>query len=234
MSSELVVQNERTSLVPLIREAMASDVDPQKLAALLQVRQAWEADEARKAFNVAITEFQRRAPIIEKGDKAYDKAYARIDRIWQGVDPTVTGERAAEICRQKNVDVILVDGTGYGSSVAPQIGKLIKGVRCISVKVAGKPSPTITSELGEFFQVRDQMWWACREWLREKPAMLPPEPMLLEELMTPTYRIDDRGKLHISGKDDLREKLKRSSNFADALVMTFVPGERATVRSLGG
>jgi hypothetical protein len=164
------------------------------------------------------------APVLRYGDFV-----PRVDRIWQGVDPTVTGEKAAEICRQKNVDVILVDGTGYGSSVAPQISKLVKGLRCISVKVAGKPSPMITTELGEFFQIRDQLWWACREWLREGNAMLPPEPMLIEELLTPTYRIDDRGKLHLMSKDDMRSKLKRSPNYADALILTFTPGERAKV-----
>lgn len=168
------------------------------------------------------------APILRYGDFV-----PRIDRIWQGVDPTVTGEKAAEICRQKNVGVVLVDGTGYGSSVAPQISKLVKGLRCISVKVAGKPSPMITSELGEFFQIRDQLWWACREWLREGDAMLPPEPMLLEELMTPTYRMDDRGKIHIMDKDTMRAKLKRSPNYADALILTFMPGDKARVIPLG-
>jgi hypothetical protein len=185
----------------------------------------------RPRLGLDIAEFGQdfNAPVLR-----YGNFVPKVERIWQGVDPTVSGERAAEICRAKNVDILLVDGTGYGSSVAPQIAKLLKGVRCVSVKVAGKPSPTITSELGEFFQIRDQMWWACREWLREEEATLPPEPMLLEELMTPTYRIDDRGKIHLMDKDTMREKLKRSPNYADALVLTFVPGERARVVMLGG
>ncbi len=71
----------------LIREAMRADVSPEKLSALLAVRREWEADEARKAYSVAITDFQRRAPIIAKEDKAYDKAYARMDRIWREIRP---------------------------------------------------------------------------------------------------------------------------------------------------
>ena len=63
--------------------------------------------------------------------------------------------------------------------------------------------------------------------------MLPPEPMLLEELMTPTYRMDDRGKIHIMDKDTMRAKLKRSPNYADALILTFMPGDRARVIPLG-
>jgi hypothetical protein len=184
----------------------------------------------RPRLGLDVAEFGQdfNAPILR-----YGNFVPRIERIWQGVDPTVTGEKAAEICRTHKVDIILVDGTGYGSSVAPQISKLVKGLRCVSVKVAGKPSPMITTELGEFFQIRDQMWWACREWLREEEAMLPPEPMLLEELMTPTYRVNDRGRIQVSNKDDLRAKLKRSSNYADALVLTFFPADRAKIMRLG-
>jgi hypothetical protein len=202
---------------------------------IMAARDRWDAyveihgekpPDMRPRLGLDVAEFGQdfNAPVFR-----YGNFVSRIERIWQGVDPTVTGEKAAELCRTHNVDIILVDGTGYGSSIAPQISKLVKGVRCVSVKVAGKPSPMITSELGEFFQIRDQMWWACREWLREEEAMLPPEPMLLEELMTPTYRIDDRGKIHLSSKDDLREKLKRSSNYADALVLTFVEANRARI-----
>lgn len=74
----------------LIRDAMASDVAPEKLRALLEVKQAWEADEARKAFSRAITEFQKHAPIVEKGDDANGKKYAALDRIWRTVRPLLT------------------------------------------------------------------------------------------------------------------------------------------------
>lgn len=185
----------------------------------------------RPRMGLDVAEFGQdfNAPVLR-----YGNFVSRIERIWQGVDPTVSGEKAAEICRAKDVDILLVDGTGYGSSVAPQISKILRNVRCVSVKVAGKPDPSITSELGEFFQIRDQMWWACREWLREEDAMLPPEPMLIEELLTPTYRIDDRGKIHLMDKDSMRAKLKRSPNYADALVLTFVPAQRARVVMLSG
>lgn len=78
--------------VSLIRDAMqpGSGVTPETLRELLAVRREWEADEARKAFNLAISEFQNRAPIVEKGDDANGKAYAAIDRIWRTVRPLLT------------------------------------------------------------------------------------------------------------------------------------------------
>jgi hypothetical protein len=74
----------------LIRDALKSDVSPEKLAALLAVKRDWESDEARKAFNFAVAEFQRRAPIVAKADKAHNKEYARMDRIWREIRSLVT------------------------------------------------------------------------------------------------------------------------------------------------
>lgn len=86
--SELVTT--QTGAVSLIREAMASGKDPAYLRELLAVREAWEAGEARKAFNLSISDFQNRCPIIEKGDKAHNKEYARMDRIWREIRPLLT------------------------------------------------------------------------------------------------------------------------------------------------
>ena len=61
--------------------------DPVRLQALLAVRRDWMADEAKAAFNAAVVRFQHECPIIEKKDKAYDKLYARIDRIWRTIRP---------------------------------------------------------------------------------------------------------------------------------------------------
>lgn len=79
-----------TALISLMTQAIELDKSPEYLRQLLNVREAWEAGEARKAFNHAIAEFQRRAPIVSKDDKAYDKHYARMDRIWREIRPLLT------------------------------------------------------------------------------------------------------------------------------------------------
>ena len=87
------------------------------------------------------------------------------------------------------------------------------------VKVAS--SPTEKTELGEFQILRDQLWWACREWLRTDPgAMLPPDEMMIEELQTPTYEVAN-GKIRVMKKETMRELLKRSPDRADSLCLTF-------------
>jgi hypothetical protein len=78
------------SAVALIREAIAAKADPAQLRELLAVRREWEADEARKLFNRALAQFQRRAPMVPKADRAHNKQYATMGRIWQTVAPLLT------------------------------------------------------------------------------------------------------------------------------------------------
>lgn len=95
MSAEYTIVTEakqpvaQSPAITLIQTALAAGHSPEHLRELLAVRRDWEADEARKAFNLAVSEFQRRCPIIEKADKAHDKMYARLDRIWRDIRPLI-------------------------------------------------------------------------------------------------------------------------------------------------
>jgi len=74
--------------------------------------------------------------------------------------------------------------------------------------------------MGEFYHLRDQLWWELREFVRSETSMLPPNEQLLEELGVPTYAIIN-GKVRVMKKDTMREELGRSPNYADAVCMTF-------------
>jgi len=80
----------QNSAVSIIQHALATGADPATLRELLAVRREWEADEARKQYFAAISEFQRRAPIIAKSDDAHGKKYAALDTIWAQIRPLVT------------------------------------------------------------------------------------------------------------------------------------------------
>lgn len=135
MTSVAIEQNHNA--LSLIREAMESKASPEALRELLAVRREWEADEARKAFNVAVSEFQRRAPIISKGDKAYDKEYARMDRIWRETRPLITELGLSvtwQVCELRADGLCHVEGQlrhrdGHGEKLVQDIPmpELIKG-----------------------------------------------------------------------------------------------------------
>jgi hypothetical protein len=137
-------------------------------------------------------------------------------------DPDATAIRAAGTCNTGGYRVqAYVDGTGVGAGVAPRMQRL--GVSAVSVKVAS--APTYKTENGDFFQMRDQLWWSAREWLRDEPnhpsfAMLPSDDDLIEELSAPLYTIKG-GRICVTDKDTMREMLGRSPDKADSLCLTF-------------
>ena len=136
---------------------------------------------------------------------------------WGGVDPLVTGDRAAdEALSRGDVKTTNVDGLGVGSGTAPQMVR--RGVPAISVKVSW--ASTIEDERGVPRILRDQLAWSVREWLRtDGGATLPPDTELEEELSVLTYTIKN-GKIMVMDKDEIKEHLGRSSNKFDALALT--------------
>lgn len=155
--------------------------------------------------------------------------------VWQGMDIDASAEHALKLYKSKNVNIVMVDATGVGSGVAPAMARKGRNedVRAVAVKVGEKPTKIIKSDIGDFQLLKDQLWWAMREWFRtDDTAMIPPDPMLIEELKAVQYEVTNYGKIKITPKDLLREKLKRSPDRSDALTLTFAPFERAKWRYL--
>lgn len=144
-------------------------------------------------------------------------------KSWHGMDIPTTADKATGEYRASRAMVAYVDATGVGSGVAPEM----KRQGCVAVGVKVAESPTIECELGVFAQLGDQLSWAVREWLRKDPgAMLPPDEMLIQELLTPTYdivkgRVKVMPKNRSDGRVCMRDLLKRSPDRFDALRMTF-------------
>lgn len=160
-------------------------------------------------------------------------------QTWSGLDTDASAMRFYNLYVQYDCERAGIDATGIGSGVAPRMVRLGRGegkhIICYGVKVAS--SPTIRDvEQGEFLQLRDQLWWCVREWLRTDPgAMLPPDELLIEELRIPTYhKMESSGKIKIMSKDTMRELLHRSPDRADGLCLTFAPAIKAKVLSLEG
>ena len=99
-------------------------------------------------------------------------------------------------------------------------------IHCNAKRIMVASKPTEKTEMGEFGILRDQLWWAVREWLRtDSGAMLPPGEKLVEELSVPEYVIKG-GKIKVMSKDDMRKQLGRSPDDADALCLCFIKGDQ--------
>lgn len=88
----------------------------------------------------------------------------------------------------------------------------------------------------KFANMRAYLFWAVRDWLNpanKTGAMLPPSDTLLEDATEIRYKVQSNGKIIIEPKEDIKKRLKRSTDEFDALANTFYP-ESETVEDLTG
>lgn len=174
----------------------------------------------------------------------YDFYTAPI-RTWGGLDTDQTTDMALQIYKEVNAEIIFIDALGVGSVISPSIvrkGRAMNpevDVCAFGVKVSEKPSKMTHIDEGEFYSMRDELWWRARQNLLKNPnATLPDDPLLVQELKAATYSYTNSvgktgGKIKIMSKEEFRKLLKRSCDRADAYCLTFAPLSRATVISLG-
>ena len=136
---------------------------------------------------------------------------------WGGMDMGASAQTAAAHVKQHKAERLFVDTIGVGAGMP----SLLSGCGVAAVGVKSSERATIKDGGGRVQPLRDQLWWAVREWLRADPgAMLPADEQLLEELSIPTYEIKE-GRIKVSSKDEMKELLGRSPDRADALCLTF-------------
>ncbi len=67
---------------------------------------------------------------------------------------------------------------------------------------------------------RAEMWTNLRDWLRAG-GRLPRNEALRAELAAPCYDFDAAGRIRLEAKENIKTRLKRSTDLADALALTF-------------
>lgn len=69
---------------------------------------------------------------------------------------------------------------------------------------------------------RAEMWDELRRWLEATPAAkIPEDDTLFAELCAVNKKYDSRGRLQLEEKDEIKKRLGRSPDMADALALTF-------------
>jgi len=119
-----------------------------------------------------------------------------------------------------------IDAIGEGAGVYARIEE--QGItNCIPVKFSAH-ARHVSDETGQrqFLNVRAACYWKLRDAL--DPAFgatlcLPPDDELLEELCEMAYETNSSGKIQMEKKKDIKERIGRSPDKADALALTYFP-----------
>lgn len=124
-------------------------------------------------------------------------------------------EIAARVMMAKNKwgsELELVDGTGgFGSGVIDSL--IIAGHTPIEVQFAGKANDP------RYYNKRSEIWFLMAEWIR-RGGSIPNIPELITELTAPTYTLN-KGKFFLEPKDQIKDRIGVSPDYADALAITF-------------
>jgi hypothetical protein len=141
----------------------------------------------------------------------------------------------AEVHRRNGAPLVVDVGGGYGGDVV----SVFKSNSTPHYKFNGASEGIGKDSRGSgkgFINRRAQAWFKFRDALNpDQPGgsqiMLPPDPELKSELSAP-MEIPDKRFIQIESKKDIRKRIGRSTDRADAVIMAWEPGEIASKRAI--
>ncbi len=124
----------------------------------------------------------------------------------------------------------VVDVVGVGSGVVDRLREL--GLRVVPFN-AGEKSLAFdrSGELG-MLNKRAEAWWNLREMLEpnsNEDLALPPDTKLMGDLTSPKWKATSGGRIQVESKDEVRKRLGRSTDDADACIQAFLPKAKRSI-----
>lgn len=141
---------------------------------------------------------------------------------FRALDTTALTEQVLRLVRDQALasekPIIRVDTCGVGGGVADQLRRH-RDIDVRDINAGARAS------LDKYQRCRDELWFCLRDWLKSGGA-LPPDAKLERELADPRYSMTPSGKIAVESKDEMKARLKRSPDRADALALAvYAPGE---------
>ena len=117
---------------------------------------------------------------------------------------------------------VMVDAVGLGAGVVDNLRA--QGYAPTEV-ISGAKAIERRGDTFRFKNLRSQMWWHCREMLRQGQVCLEiDDPRLREDLTAPRYTITGDRVITVESKDQIKKRIGRSTDAADAVVYALSQG----------
>ena len=113
---------------------------------------------------------------------------------------------------ERNPKQIFVDGTGVGGGVVDILDSW--GIIVNDINFGHKSLDS------QYLNRRTEMWCKMADFIK-KGGILPKNVQLMSELAMPTYDINEKNQKVLESKKQIRDRLGKSPDLADALALTF-------------
>lgn len=132
--------------------------------------------------------------------------------VMRGQRTTDIAARVAQGIRKWNAEMVFVDDTGHwGHGVIDNL--LTARLPAIGIQFHGPATDP------RYRNKRAEIWFNMAEWVK-RGGCLPRIPELIGELSEPTYSFS-QGKIILEDKDQIKKRLGKSPDLADALCLSF-------------
>ena len=148
----------------------------------------------------------------------------KIIPLSSSLDGTQVASQVIFHAKEFKVHKVIVDSTGgYGSSVIDSL-KFQKGFMVEGVNYSQK-----SRDDRKYFNIRSEMYIKMRDWVKSGGKLLA-DPRLKQDLLTPTISFHS-GRFKLESKDEIKKRLSRSPDRADALAQTFLDEDQDLLES---
>jgi hypothetical protein len=154
----------------------------------------------------------------------------RVARTWRSPDLMQTVERVLHVVAETGLQRVAVDVGGPGGGVADRLHELGHEVQAEHFG-GGAVEPA------RFRNRRAEMFWVLREALERGTVALADDDEVRADLSALRYAFTQDGRIQVEGKDEVRRRLGRSPDRADALALALAaarPREAPFIVSYSG
>lgn len=145
---------------------------------------------------------------------------------WAKMEPMESVGKIITLKRHFKPDRMVVDADGLGAGVYDRLREQITDIPILAFH--GKYKCERADVSGELFFAnwRSYAWWHMRDLLApdcDVKVALPrdKDDALVGELCAPKWKLTSSGKIQVEPKEEIRKRLDRSTDHADAVIMAF-------------
>lgn len=138
--------------------------------------------------------------------------------------PETVSRLVLHALQETQATAVAVDSIGVGAGVVGELRNL-RELGAHKAKVFGINVSEKATDPQQYYNLRSQLWWECGRLACEQRSIdlsqMENADTTIAQLLEPRYVHDVRGRVKVESKEDLKKRLGRSPDNADALLLAY-------------